>query len=445
MIGLIAALTISTACSNDDGLVGPEEQTKIYFGGYVPVEVQQENLKKIFSDPVIATSLLGKQTRSTGNFSNVKAFSQTGRLLTRAEETEAYYYLFDLDEQGNYALMGANITVPPLLAIITKDKDISQEMRNLIATQEPALANFPESITGVTVGVPDSATNEDSLVKIYDYANAQFQLLGRTPLTNKWNQWEPFQNMMPSFINANGVMVQHAAVGCAPLAAALIMCDPIYRTKIKPYKGLTFNWGKMIQYETMKIEETDPYFSDVATYDFPKLFETLTSPENDNFHISEYGEYCSWTDGGNIRTFLNFGLSNAGSQQFDSITVIQALKDGYPIFMSGYSSAADPTKRGGHAWVCSAALLAKVASTTIPKSQLGQAIPESAIWKTEEKVLLHHNFGWSGNCNGYYYIDIRINTEKNSVLNDNLQPNYRAPKEWWGDFKNDDINIIINK
>lgn len=440
---LLLAVVFLFGCSSEE-LNLPQTEAQTACLGHVPVRVQQENLQKIFADPQISESVLGKQTRATVNVNNVQVFDKNGDLLTRAQEESAYYYLFDLDGQGNYALMGANVTVPPLLAIVSKDKDISMEMRNLIAEQEPALANFPEDLSGIAIdGGGGIGEDTETLVKVYDYTNAQFQLLGRRPLTNKWNQWEPFCNMMPSFTDASGRIVPHAAVGCAPLAAALIMCDPIYNAPT--FKGMTFNWAKMLLYETMKQEKTDPSFQGVADYDFPKLFKTLTDPANGNFRVSDYGEYITWTyaDSCVSQTFRNFGLVNSGKlEDFSESKVLEALQEGYPVFMCDW----DTETGGGHAWVCSAALKANVPYTYVPKSQLTQAIPADAKWQTEEKVLLHHNFGWSGNCNGYYYIDMSVNTAMGGILNDNLEPNYRRPSESWGNFPlYKSAEIVINK
>lgn len=125
---LLLAVIFLFGCSSEElNLPQAEDQTACL--GHVPVRVQQENLQKIFADPRISESVLGKQTRATVNVNNVQVFGKNGDLLTRAQEESAYYYLFDLDGQGNYALMGANVTVPPLLAIVSKDKDISTEMR----------------------------------------------------------------------------------------------------------------------------------------------------------------------------------------------------------------------------------------------------------------------------------------------------------------------------
>lgn len=444
-IALMATLT--SACSSETEIPMDEPQNETMSVCHVPLSIQQQNLSKIFSDPQIAESVLGTQTRASLRFNNVQSFDRKGNPLTRAQEEDAYYYLFDLDGQGNYALMGANTTVPPLLAIVNKDKNITDEMRKLIADDVPALANFPESLNGVVIDGGGEISTTDTLIKVYDYKNAQFQLMGRRPLTNKWNQWAPFSDMMPSCYNYNeNHFVPHAAVGCAPLAAAMIMCDPIYN--IKPYKGLTFNWSKMLQYETMNLEATDASFQGVASYDFPKLFETLTSSENNNFEVSELGEYSTWTwNSGAARTFRNFGLSNSGLEPYDSLKMVQALKEGYPLYISGYSDSEVKNKQGGHAWVCSAVLKATVPVTYIFKSQLSERIPETAVWISEEKVLFHHNFGWGGNCNGYYYIDMRINTGLGVVLNDNFTPNTKRPKdnEWWGDYNNSYTYFIINK
>lgn len=192
----------------------------------------------------------------------------------------------------------------------------------------------------------------------------------------------------------------------------------------------------------MGLEKTDPSFQSVASYDFPKLFEILTNRDNGNFKVHIYGEYVTWIwmDDNVPHTFVNFGLINNGFEDFAYNTVVNALQKGYPIFMDGYAPG-----YGGHAWVCSAALKATVPYTYVPKSQLTHVIPETAVWSNEEKMLLHHNFGWSGNCNGYYYIDMSVNTAKGGILNDNLSPNYNRPPESWGDFDLNNIRVIINR
>lgn len=108
----LMGVVLLSGCRNDEiTLPSSEEQPAAI--GHVPVSVQQENLQRIFADRQIAESVLGEQTRAGINVNSVQTFGKHGEPLTRAQEENAYYYLFDLDGQGNYALMGANVTVPP--------------------------------------------------------------------------------------------------------------------------------------------------------------------------------------------------------------------------------------------------------------------------------------------------------------------------------------------
>lgn len=439
---LLFVLFTMISCSNENEVIPEPYPNAELANGHVPVAVQRENLRKILANPQISQSIVTPETRAAIDLNHVQSFGRDGQPLTRSQEEDAFFYLFDLDGMGNYALMGANVTIPPLLAIVDKDKDISEEMRKVIAEQEPDLANFPESLEGIAIGgATDSAINNEDIVKVYDYYNADYTLVGRRPLTNKWNQLSPFNTLMPYVTSYNYSQV-HAAVGCLPLSVALIMSDPIYNIQPFGSEQITFNWGKMLQYETMGQEATDPSFDKVVNEDFPTLFKILTERQYNNIYITAYREWSSLAATSSAAgTFRNFGLTNNGFVSYNLDDVIEALSQGYPILMAGYDP--DSEDGSGHAWVCSAAIKAKVPYTYRLKSELGTAMPPDIMWEIEDKILLHHNFGWSGNCNGYYLTDMSIDTSLGGVLNDNLTPNRRKPEKGWGNFK--DLDILINK
>lgn len=109
----------------------------------------QNRLECIIADPTLGFA--NTRTANAGRFhiSNGRALDRHGNLLTRENEEEAMVYVFDTDDCGGYAIMGAKPELPELISICQGDSsesatyDTSDSMKSFISSLRDSLIVDP--------------------------------------------------------------------------------------------------------------------------------------------------------------------------------------------------------------------------------------------------------------------------------------------------------------
>lgn len=192
-----------------------------------------------------------------------------------------------------------------------------------------------------------------------------------------------------------------APTGCAATAVAQIMYHYGYSYT---YNGFYYDWNLM------------KYYASGADMIY-QLFVDLGSSEN---LAMRYGEKESSASAENVpRTFRNFGYSSGGTlQDYNTDKLLTELIMYWrPVYVRGdaiktqhkvLGIVMSNSYSGGHAWVVDAMLQRRREVMVYINGKYDRTY-------TDSEILVHCNWGWNGDFNGYYYGGV-FDTNKGPVL-----------------------------
>lgn len=189
--------------------------------------------------------------------------------------------------------------------------------------------------------------------------------------------------------------------GCSP--------DHVLLGKNITLDGYTFDWNLMRKHKSNK--QSYPPAHDMIGM----LYAKLGIPDNLDMSYDTTGSGAY--DSNVPRTFENFGYTSGGQNESYNYDLLIERIEGGPAYVSGYSKkttktflgiTVKTTYDGGHAWV--------IDETLERRRQCIKYINgEKNSTQTQYQRLVHCNFGWEGEHNGYYY-SADFNTNEDPVL-----------------------------
>lgn len=351
------------------------------------------------------------QTRSTTPRKIAGVVSKGGFGETRAEGSEVdepLYHIVSFEDNQGYAVMSGDNRIAPVLSFVEQgsydpeeeitdvrllalysDIDIMYRMAVGLPIQnedgewiEPVGQDGNGDFIYPKGGVPDPDFRPDpgpgpgTGTTTYQYTDWENDSTRGNVLLCNWGQWAPYNRFI--FVNNN---TTHAPAGCVATAVAQIM---YYWGHDYTYDGYAFDWDLMRQH----ISTSDP---ESESYDMiGELFLKLGLEENLDMN---YGEDSSGASSYNVpRTFENFGYASGGEvadYDYDAIYNVIATR---PVYVDAYNQP----NAEGHAWVIDQILIRKRT-----KMMYYNGVYMNST--QEYQHLIHCNFGWDGQSNGYYY------------------------------------------
>ncbi|WP_179415750.1 C10 family peptidase [Mucilaginibacter sp. E4BP6] len=225
---------------------------------------------------------------------------------------------------------------------------VSDSVNNQWVSSAPPIGNQPPVVYGGTVN----------------------ELVGPL-LQTTWSQGYPYNQLLTTA--GNDPIDGLSPTGCVATAMAQIM-------KFWSYPA-TYNWSIM---------PSSAYSSSAGSLQIAQVMKDAGYTVGMSYGYSESG-----ADASRIAPALinNFGYAPyAGIMNYNSETSVVELDAGHPMIFTG----TDPTKNEGHAWVCDG--YERNVATTIHDS--GTVYQYNTYVITD--FYLSMNWGWGGECNGWY-------------------------------------------
>ena len=399
---LIGGMMLFVACNHSITESCEDDHDKMVTTIVTP-EMARAEVEKILEELDVPTRT--GQKRTIGEMHILGGFGETRANDNQPEEP--LVYLFNFDNEEGYALIAGDKRVVPVLAFAEKG-NIDPEK----GIDNPGLIMFLSNADiyyRAKVGLPitDNDGNEvyynpndpanpipvnelEGLLKLDAVLADEWHTWGWTGdvIPCKWNQTSPFNKYC---FTTDG---QDAYAGCVAIAVAQIM---FHYQKSTTYNGTYYDWDYM-KTVTDRYNGTD-YAKDMVA----KLIYQLGRPQNLNM---TYGAYDSAGSGAAIanipRTFVNFGYTSGGTRRaYDHMY----LCDG-PLLVTGYAKKktiqhkflgiktwSETSYHEGHAWVI---------DQSISQSQKLYTMQGDYL-RTDNRRLLHCNWGWGGQDDGYYF------------------------------------------
>ena len=394
---LFAVITLLlSGCAQDDITIIQDKPTEASTPTrHVSIQTAKERLREILPEITL-------QTRANFNIGEGMAFDKQRHLLTRAQESEALYYLFSIDNGRQYAIMSARSELPQLLALGNGSPD-AETLEELI----PNVEDWSVSTIGYNLSLRDTGgigtiTDEPIIVR----GKPVFVTLDTT-ITNlcpvKWDQNRWFSQFCPEIPGKPG---EHANACCVATAVAQLFASVTDHPV--GWNSFIIDWDLLMSCPDSATMQQNPD----AQIHIAKLLIELGKNENLDVKYHYTGGYTSVADPQNVtRTLKNFGFQNGGyTVDFTQEKVINEFKRGYPVIISGWNE----TKPVGHTWLLHGY---KVAIVPV---HVYQGVNLVAEW-TEYETYFQCNWGCSGKGDGYFHA-MGFNPQTGRVYNPENMP-----------------------
>ncbi len=248
----------------------------------------------------------------------------------------------------------------------------------------------------------------------------------------KWNQSYPYNN------NAKIINGKRALAGCVTTAVAQLLSRYNYPYK---YKGQYLDWSflkKHKHYTEYTSQESERFNAEIA-----QLFRNIGDALHNSWGLE--GTSASEKSIPKVLKEMGYAQYSKVTKYKNAAEVIKSLRAGCPVVMSGFSEPRGiyfwkinidlfPVG-GGHTWLCDGYKEISRTRKVRIKDEYGKVVRR---YDTEEsQTLLHCNWGWGGNSDGYFYPGVFDSNKPIEKDDDKL----RHSKRFYYEF---DITNILN-
>lgn len=401
---VLAALLSASSCSVD-GISAIPAEAKLSASAVIPPEEALGNLE------VLLVDIYG-QTKSGIPSYDSESLSVFGGAVTKSAESalpDTSVYIVNFTGKSGFAVLAAQRAMSTPVFCVTEagtltPEDLCHAIQRLDETSEPTHPGFSEDTEFVPMllaasivnqmsenGDPSGPDGNDPDTDDEDTSgendgedgggfpggggiSGQTVLKVGPLLKTKWHQEAPFNDFQE-----NGYYA-----GCVAVATGQILTYNKFGTA----GGRTFDWDSLetVCHYTQYIEDIEDEervvsspASDALASDF---MEFLDLKENCNIKYGADGS-PAFADGAK-NTLVNFGYKNVTKYlSYNDEKVIELLKKELPVYVGGRRT------NGGHAWIMDGLIVKQYVRTST-----GQVF--------DVKNILHINWGWNGDFDGYY-------------------------------------------
>lgn len=292
-----------------------------------------------------------------------------------------YYYVFNFSDEDGYIIVSADDAVVPVLAYSTQqdyqkenqpdafvkwmDK-YSREIKEIITKQMPASRDIEQKWNRLLSGLPINTDRN---------AEAVNPLLAST-----WDQMANYHELCPYDDDYNN----YVATGCVATAMAQVMKYHQY-----PQNGEGYH-----TYNHSKYGSLSANFGS-QSYDWSSMPNQVTSPNN---AVATLMYHCG------VSLEMNYGPAQTGGSSTNSLDVVaNALKSYF-----SYSSSTQFTMRENYSDANWKNLLKTELNNNRPMEYggVGQGGGHAFVCDGyDNNDYFHFNWGWSGQYDGYFYLD----------------------------------------
>lgn len=357
----IATLLIALSCINDKTFYQIREENKsnntVKECYQIPLDVALSKLDSFLSSSIDEKST---GTMSGRTYESINVFNREV-VSTKGENQIPDAYIVNFDNNSGFAVLGANNRVPDIVAVT--DKGHIDPLTFHVNTQDEGYGSFIETLllTGLepaddTLGVGNNPSTRHNVCN---------KLLNTT-----WSQGTSTGDVYNKYCYRSSN--SHAYTGCSTTAASAILTYLGRPTQLI-INGTSINWASMktaANANNLQSTNAKEGVSLVMGYIFNKSTRialegsTLITPEQIVDRMIELG----YT---NVNKISSSSFNNS---MINEISRMLGLSR--PLFLSAIPSGLDSVN--AHSWVVDGA-----------KYSGGN-------------YLLHFNFGWGGDCDGYF-------------------------------------------
>ncbi|MBQ8224968.1 MAG: C10 family peptidase [Bacteroides sp.] len=358
-------------------------------------KVVQSKTRSIEEAAQIAQNAIGMltdaETRSIGDrcidFGNVKFVTTAS---TRNGEKDTLLYVFNYTNNNGFAVVSANKTTEPLLAVTeqgTYDSTTANENNGFNLFMDMA-EQYVSTTSTELEPIPDDGTEDFMQIKIVSDTVNEVKVAPK--LCVQWGQ-----------TGYEGAFAPNGIAGCGNVAATQVMSYYCHPTQLNitfsgaPTSLLTLDWNAIklhpIEHSNLICFATDEAHTAIG----------LLHREIGELNYSTYNTNSTSTYISNVRnTFIQLGYTTSSITNYSNENFYSQLSNNKLLYMGGSATV------GGHAWVVDGCHKFTVNQVEWIKENSNSKWEVSEVYDPVNVEYLHINWGWDGSCNGYFYVGV---------------------------------------
>ena len=299
-------------------------------------------------------------------------------------------YIVEFEDGMGSAIIGADRRVEPVYAILDESVLTTEDFENAANGVEL------DEISTYTAGlIAQSAANRASTYNLlpnvdltydeYYYVPSTSIVTYIQPMLNtKWGQEDPYNDNYSWYLTDDGSLKQ-APAGCGVILAGQLLTHLRPSTTIT-LNGHTHSYANMAQFTFDRVV-TDPILKQkiaLFIYDISVEMNATYSADETSTSPSELN-----------KIFKKAGLSSVYTNVLNKDKICEMLDDSKPVPTYGYTADG-----GGHGWIIDGR---KCTQTNVAKVTIRDGVVISSEYQYSYTTdYIHCNFGWDGECDGYY-------------------------------------------
>lgn len=374
-----AIALLFSACAKEEASIAKIEEVKNPYAVTTDEAVQ-----------LLQTVIGGESTRAI-SVGEIKTLRKSDFVpTTRGADDGDLIYIVDL-ENGGSAIMGADKRMEPIYAILDETK-VSPEQLTLTATRsddgEQDIEEYVMGLVNAKIGADAStfAFPEMPIVPRPQIYTRTVNILTKAPLLRtKWESSTPYSNAFPTGVGLT----------CGPIALSQLYYYHRFPTHIG---SRYFNWALISEYEIDGTQSTTAA-SEVAAF----VYSVATSMEgpNQNENMTNVG--------GLLYSMRNAGYSSVQSKSYGIYDIQTMLNRNTPCIV--YGDDPNYPVYGHHAWIIDGCNFFNVNTYEREFNGLDPSIYTDTLISSVQTRLVHCNYGWGGEADGYYNSGVFDTTE----------------------------------
>ena len=407
ILSVLVAMVLA-ACTKEETSISKIEEVKNPYA-VTPDEAVQ-----------LLKTVIGGETTRAVSIGDIKTLRKSDFVpTTRGGEDGDLIYIVDL-ENGGSAVMGADKRMEPIYAILDETK-ISPEKLTQVATRGD---DSEQDIEDYVMGLMNNKIQVD--INGFEHNFPEMPMIPRPQeitfttmlgskypmLATKWHQSFPFNSRFPYGEDdgkyfENGVML----AGCGPIAVAQVLYFHRMPTVLHNY---------IPNYNLLSQCEYQGTFSDAACAEVAEYVYRIAGQICDDlYHVEEPKPSVNAIDlPNNLRAF---GLDAEALAIYDISGVKTLLETNLPVIVRGthYDPNGIVLNDAGHMWVIDGYKSYRESTYLREFYGAGPKDFTDSLINSIDYNLVHCNYGWAGESDGYYtsgIFDLATNLSDDNIV-----------------------------
>lgn len=411
--------TLAVSCNyNDDQIINNKtdvSQDDIIINGKISLNKAMANAEFVY----INTEGMKYKTRRISSVDVLTTSDiNSGIVGTRSSSSESdeeqpLAYVVNYENNGGYAILAADTKLPPVISLCDEGSfstdDFIAFTQNSSTTRSGAEINPAQEVQYAVI-------NNSLSLPIFGGGNIGAQMVGVDttillkcmPLVpTKWGQHDPYNYYAPLDGNVKSL------AGCVPVAGAQTLASLCYHHNWRPSAEISeefdIDWyaiNRMIYADSIRFDSGSRTPATLAT---ASLIRAVGDNVDASYDSESTGAYTSRL----ATTYQTLGMTSViyGNENSSPAVTKEDIFDmivikNYPV--TTRSSVKQTNGNiGGHSFVLDGWLRLEY---TVLGFSTSEGLPENVMGDRRDNFqynfdLVHVNFGWDGECDGYYLPD----------------------------------------